>query len=201
MVVAAVVVAPPAAVVVAAFVVAGDFVVVGAAVEAVHAPAGIVITSPGWMTWLMPSLQPLAATSASIVMQCFLAMANSESPDATVYWPGAAVVVPGAVLAPPAALVVAPPAAVVVAPASVVEAPEPLDVTGVLIAVFGVLAAGLSSEPHAPSSPIPITTDASAAVIRRRPVEVHPFTSSIRSTLPRSPEGPARGGHTPCSGR
>ena len=62
-----------------------DLTVDGAAVDTVHAPAGMVITSPGWMTWLTPSVQALAATSASMLMQCFLAMANNESPDTTVY--------------------------------------------------------------------------------------------------------------------
>ena len=61
-VVVALTVVAPATVVAAAFAVV--------AVElAVHAPAGIFTESPGWMTWLIPSVQPFAAMSASTVMQ------------------------------------------------------------------------------------------------------------------------------------
>ncbi len=185
-VVPAFVVVGPAAFVVAApatVVAVAAFVVDGAAVDTLHAPAGMVITSPGWMTWLIPSAHPLAATSVSMETQYFLAMANSESPAATVYCPVPAVVDGGAVLAPPAVVAAAPPAAVVavaalvVAPAAVVTAA----VLGTLTAELGVLGVVFfgSSEPHAASNPTPITTDTSDAYIRRRPVEVHPFTSSI----------------------
>lgn len=173
-----VVVAPATVVAAAAAVVVAAFAVVGAAVEALHAPAGTVITSFGWMTWLIPSVHPLAATSASIVMQNFLAIENSESPPATEYCPAAAVVVPGAVL-PAVVAAELPAAAVVVAPATVVIAPAAVVLDNVVAGVLGVLDAGLSSEPHAASRPTPITTDTSAMHTRRLPVEVFPFTSFI----------------------
>ena len=69
-------------------------------------PAGMTTTSPGWMTWSIPSAQLFAAINASIDTQYFLAMRNSESPPATVYSCSPAVVVPGAVLAPAAVVAV-----------------------------------------------------------------------------------------------
>ena len=75
-----------------------------------------------------------------------------------------------------------PPAAVVADPPRVaVPRDDRPGVLGVLAAVLS----DLSSEPHAPSSPTVITTGTSDVNIRRRPVEVHPFTSFIRPTLPR----------------
>ena len=91
----------------------------------------------------------------------------------------ATVVAPATVVAAPAAAVVhAPAAAVVAEPASVVAVVADDSALGVLAAVLS----DLSSEPHAPSSPTAITTGTNDANIRRRPVEVHPFTSFIVRT-------------------
>ena len=78
-------------------------------------------------------------------------------------WTTTPPVVPGAVLAPPpAAVVAAPPPATVVTVAAVVVAPAG-DVVAGMLGVLGVLAAGLSSDPHAASSPTPTTRSPSTA--------------------------------------